>query len=246
MKKCAYCGRENVDEATTCSECGLQEFKQTPHSGNPRSPKHFFLRLLVASGVWVAVSGISLYVAWLQGNHFAWFRLQETQRALTDMDKAITAYQTKFKADPTNFEQLASMTNAVPGVAEWSWAGFTDGWSHPFVFSRDGTNCMIISYGRDGKPGGKGIDCDLTSKNPYTKESSPTFSQFFGNDEMRGMVGWSFACGGLAALLSFLTVRIPNLDKHGLIRLGLSLAATLIGAIGIASVITALHIPSGH
>jgi len=26
MKKCAYCGRENLDDATHCSECGTAEF----------------------------------------------------------------------------------------------------------------------------------------------------------------------------------------------------------------------------
>jgi membrane protease YdiL (CAAX protease family) len=29
MKQCAYCGRENVDSATSCSECGTDEFKKT-------------------------------------------------------------------------------------------------------------------------------------------------------------------------------------------------------------------------
>ena len=27
MKLCAYCGRENIDEAIHCSECGMVEFK---------------------------------------------------------------------------------------------------------------------------------------------------------------------------------------------------------------------------
>lgn len=27
MKECAYCGRENSDEATRCRECGTDEFK---------------------------------------------------------------------------------------------------------------------------------------------------------------------------------------------------------------------------
>ena len=27
MKKCAYCGRENSDDAVRCSECGTDEFK---------------------------------------------------------------------------------------------------------------------------------------------------------------------------------------------------------------------------
>ncbi len=29
MKHCAYCGRENADDAVFCRECGTQEFKET-------------------------------------------------------------------------------------------------------------------------------------------------------------------------------------------------------------------------
>jgi hypothetical protein len=254
MKKCAYCGRENVDEAMTCPGCGEKEFKQIVPPRNQAVPprkilgeEHLFLRLLVALGVWVVVSGISLHVAWQQGNHsFFWHRLRETQRALADMNQAIVAYQTEFKVAPTNFEQLAGMTNAVPEMWEWSQVGFTDSWKHPFIFSKEGTNCLIISYGRDGRPGGQGLDYDLTSHNPHAEEASPTFSQFFGCEEMRGMIDWSFICGGLAAILSFATVRIPNLDGRGVIRLGFRLLATLIGAIFVTLTITAVHFPSGH
>jgi hypothetical protein len=258
MKKCSYCGRENPDEATQCSGCGTQEFKveisptippqeKSKMQNSPSFKVPFLLRVSIAISVWFIVSGISLYVAWQQANHsIAWEEQWVTRHELENMGKAIIAFREKFNSNPTNFGQLQGMTNEVPEMGLWFPEGFTDGWQHPFIFSNEGTNCLIISHGGDGKSGGKGIDCDLTSDNPRPKESSPTFAQFFDNKECKGMIDWSFICGGLAALLSLLTVRVPNLTRRGLIILALSLCATLIGTFFVTTIITALHIPSGH
>jgi hypothetical protein len=258
MKECSYCGRKNPDEATHCSGCGTQEFKvEVPPTILPRSEdkkenkptvqKNLSLRLLIAGCIWLVVSGISLHVAWKQTNHsVAWDGQWITGHELENMGKAIVAFQKKYNSAPTNFEQLQGMTNEVPEIDMWFPEGFTDGWHHPFIFSNEGTNCFVISYGRNGKPGGKGIDCDLTSDNPHPKESSPTFTQFWGNKEFEGMIDWSFICGGLAALLSLLTVRVPNLTRRGIVILVLSLCATLLGTLFVTMIITALHIPSGH
>jgi len=256
MNKCSYCGRENPEEATRCSECGTQEFKaevppiipaQESDKNRPCFKVPLLLRILIAIGVWLLVSGISLYVAWQQANHsIAWIEQWQTRRELKDLELAITTYQQKSNSFPHNFEQLLAMTNDVPSVEIQSERGFVDGWQHPLVFSNAGMTCLIISYGRDGKPGGKGIDCDLTSKNPYPKESVPTFGQFYDNKEMGGMIFSSFFSGALAAFLSFLTVRIPNLNRRGVMILVSSLGATLIGTVFVASMITAVHVPSGH
>jgi len=260
MKKCSYCGRENPDEAMHCSGCGQDEFKVEipsviPASAkikteyNPHIQKYLSLRFLIAICVWLAVSGISIYVAWQNTNHQTvngWDEKWITSHQLKNMGQAVIVFRGKFNFNPTNFEQLQKMTNEVPEMDMWFHEGFTDGWHHPFIFSDENKNCLVISYGRDGKPGGKGIDCDLTSDNPYPNEASPTFSQFWNNKRFEGMIDWSFICGGLAALLSLLTVRVPNLNKRGITILVLSLCATLIGAFFVTTIITALHIPSGH
>jgi len=256
MKKCSNCGCENPDAATQCCQCGTPGFKiaappiiRPLESGKVCSSfkAPLSLRILIALGVWLVVSGITLYTAWQQSNHsVVWYQQRLTRWELKDMDRAITAFQQKYNVAPTNIEQLQAMTNDVPRTEGWFYIGLTDRWQHPFVFSTEGTNCLIISYGRDGKPGGKGIDFDLTSKNPYPKESVPTFGQFFHNQEAGGMVFSSFFCGALAAFLSFLTVRIPDLSRRGVIILVLSLGATLIGTLVVASMITAVHSHPGH
>jgi type II secretory pathway pseudopilin PulG len=207
-----------------------------------------WLRVLIAIVVGIVISTISIYVAWQNSNHApaAWFQQWKTQRQLKDIGQAIIAYQQKFNTSPNTFEQLRTMTNDVPWIEYDFENGFVDGWQHSLIFTNEGTNCLVISHGGDGKPGGKGIDYDLTSNNPHPKESSPTLAQFFDNKECEGMIDWSFIRGGLAALLSLLTVRVPNLNKRGIIILILSLCATLIGTFFVTTIITALHIPSGH
>ena len=41
MKKCAYCGRENEDDAVNCSECGTEFVQTTPPQSTPEpKPAH--------------------------------------------------------------------------------------------------------------------------------------------------------------------------------------------------------------
>jgi hypothetical protein len=263
MKKCSYCGRENPDEATLCSGCGQNEFKviappvisaiTEPKGGNEQlGQKHLPLRLVIAVGVGIFISVISIYVAWANAGNAktAWFEQHLTQGFLREIHYALVLYQQKSNALPSSLEQFRAFTNDdnVPFSSIFldPNGGFWDAWHHPFIYSRDGTNFLVTSYGRDGKPGGRGPDADLTDKNPRPKEAWPTFGQFLHNERFGGMIASSIICGILAAFLSLLTVRVPDLNKRGIIILVLSLCATLIGTFIVTTFITAVHIPSGH
>jgi hypothetical protein len=113
------------------------------------------------------------------------------------------------------------------------------------VVSIDGTNLLATSYGRDGKPGGEGLDCDLTSLNPKPAGSLLTFKQFLSERLARGMVITCFVCGGLTFLLSLVTVKLPA-SRTGWTAAILKIGVTIIAAAFVASMIAALHIPSGH
>jgi len=43
MKLCAYCGRENTDEAIRCTECGTEEFKDSAMTDPPPANRPFIL-----------------------------------------------------------------------------------------------------------------------------------------------------------------------------------------------------------
>jgi hypothetical protein len=255
MKKCGHCGCENPDDAVQCSNCGKPTLttgdspvnKTNGKEGRLSFQKSLLLRLGIAACVCLLISGISIYVAWQQTNRSeAWYPHELTERTLYWLGKTIDSYQNKFHAAPTSFKQLQLMTNEVSemecSVTHWT----VDGWQHPLVFQINGANSMVVSYGADGKAGGEGINYDLTSENPYSSKSQPTFAQFWGNPACAEIIRWCFYCGGMAAFLSILTVRIPNLSRRGAIILIVSLGATLMGTLFITTVITALHVPSGH
>jgi hypothetical protein len=252
MKRCAHCGGENSDDASLCAACG--NVLETPKLKAPKRPlfprDHLVLRGLIALIMGFVISGISLRTAWRQSSDsFAWSDQVFTAYKLEAIGNAVIAFKQASNACPENFEQLQAIEKTLPTIQQYDFdisEGFIDDWKRPFIFSTVGTNCVILSYGRDGKPGGIGIDCDLTSLDPCPRKSIPTFGQFWANNRTRETIKWCFICGAMAAVLSLLTVRVPSLTKHGLNILTVSLIVTLVGTIFVASFITVLHIPSGH
>jgi len=58
----------------------------------------------------------------------------------------------KFGAYPLSLDDLneAESREGIEGKSQ-----NLDGWKRPFLYQSNGTNYLIMSYGRDGKPGGK-------------------------------------------------------------------------------------------
>lgn len=206
---------------------------------------NLFFRLAVASCVGIVVAALAIAVAWQNAREAPMMRRAQwwTQRNLRGIEQAITRYQQESNALPCSLSQLMGMESDIHFENNGE---ILDGWKRPFVCSTDGTNFLVTSYGRDGKPGGKGLDCDLTNRNRSPKESLPTFLQFVCDLPSGGMIGTCFVCGAIAFFLSLYAVKTPDLTPHGLAALGFKLGATIIGAVIVAVIISALHIPSGH
>jgi hypothetical protein len=168
-----------------------------------------------------------------------------TKYELETMGETIESYRQKFHVYPRSMGDLAPMlTNQLGDFGPGG--EFLDGWQRPFIFLDEGTNCVVISYGRDGKAGGNGLDYDLTSKNPNPKEARPTFKQFLYEMPTGGMIKSCLACGVLAALLAAFTVKVPDFSRQGVVSLAAKLGVTAICAVMVAVFISILHIPSGH
>lgn len=252
MKKCAYCGRDNPDDAEICRVCGERNFGDSPAVSEPGGSGfaqfgQLLFRVLVSILVWAAVSGLSLYVAWENGAAApsAAYEQWRTQRDLRQLGQDLSEYRQRFHAAPGSLAQLLAMTNAVPSAEESPLS--LDGWGRPFLFTSDGTNCLVTSLGRDGQRDGHGLDCDLTTQDPRPRGAFPTLRQFlFEMPKTRPMIRVCLLCGGLAFLLCLFRARMPELTGPGLVLAGLKLGAIIVAALLVTILISSLHIPSGH
>ncbi len=86
-------------------------------------------------------------------------------------DKALDQFRLDVGRYPTTEEGLQVLI-AAPG-SEPKWAGPylkkgvpADPWGRPYVYQQPGTHggdFEVMSYGKDGRPGGSGEDADLTN-----------------------------------------------------------------------------------
>jgi hypothetical protein len=164
-----------------------------------------------------------------------------TRYSLRQINTAIVAFRLKYHTLPRSLNQLKTTGG------DWYYnPQTTDFWGRPFVYTVQGTHYLVISYGRDGKPGGMGWDTDLTSDNPYPPNTGPTFHQFLTDPTTQDMVQWAYISGVLAGLLCWFTVRPKTFSWRSALGLATQILLTLAAAAFIALMITLLHFPSGH
>jgi hypothetical protein len=121
-----------------------------------------------------------------------------------------------------------------------------DGWERPFLYLTDGERYTTLSYGRDGRSGGRGLDCDLTNEGLGSPDCFPTLGEFLFDMQTGNMVKACIACGVLAFLTCLVTLRATDLGRAGWVALAVKIGVTMIAATMVATVMSALHIPSGH
>ena len=205
------------------------------------------LRLILSIAAGLAVATIATIVAWWSIAPSRGIRPQQsyTQYVLEDIRYAIREYRTQTNAIPQQLEDS-------PMLGEKYWSRFDDerrlldGWQRPFDYSTDGKNYAVTSFGRDGKPGGFGLNHDLTSANPYPHDAIPTFAQFIGDCPTQGIVGTCIFAGSITSVLCWFLAKPAQLTRPNLFRLAGRIVATVIGAIIVAMCLAGAHIPSGH
>jgi general secretion pathway protein G len=88
-------------------------------------------------------------------------------------DKAIDQYRIDIGNFPTSQEGLAALYSQPANQPKWAGPYLKkaipmDPWGRPYIYKIPGDNNRqfdIISYGKDGAPGGIGEDADITSWN---------------------------------------------------------------------------------
>jgi general secretion pathway protein G len=109
----------------------------------------------------VVVVIIGLLAGYVAPRYFSQVGKSETQVAraqIEALEKALDTYRLDNRRYPTNEEGLAAigpyLRKAVPN----------DPWGRPYVYrlpAQNGSEYEVVSYGRDGKPGGTGDDADV-------------------------------------------------------------------------------------
>jgi general secretion pathway protein G len=250
MKICIACGCENEEAVSQCQKCGGDQFTAASGSGlfDPAGwrGKNLIIRLAIAFSVWIVVTGISLHVAHRNlANSMGW-RIQQfkTQLFLKSVAKTIDEYQRNHGKFPDSLEDVRGNENMslIPYVD----GRYLDGWGNAFAFSSTGGNCVVTSYGRDGKSGGAGLDCDLSTLNWEPPEAVPTLRQFYFEMETRSVMSSCVICGALAYALTLFTVKVSNFRTMDIPVVLIWLGIVCVSACAVAGVIAALHVPSGH
>lgn len=86
------------------------------------------------------------------------------------LDKALDQFRIDVGRYPTSEEGLQALTANPSSDPNWSGPYLKkvapmDPWGHPYVYEQPGSHSDfdLLSYGRDGRPGGTGEDADITN-----------------------------------------------------------------------------------
>lgn len=119
----------------------------------------------------VVVVIIGILVAYVAPRYFQQIGKSERTAALGQIDalrKAVDAYWLDMGHFPANEQGLGALTVKPDGESKWNGPYLQkhaplDPWGHPYVYRVPGAqgDYDLISYGKDGKPGGEGEDADL-------------------------------------------------------------------------------------
>jgi general secretion pathway protein G len=98
-------------------------------------------------------------------------RVTRAQSDIRAIETALDLYRLDNFKYPTTEQGLAALVKQPvdPTITNYRPGGYLkavpiDPWNHPYTYQspgRDGAEYEILSYGRDGKPGGEGYDADI-------------------------------------------------------------------------------------
>lgn len=120
----------------------------------------------------VVVAIIGLLAAYVGPKYFS--QLDKSEQALAraqieSFHRALASYRLDVGAFPTTQEGLGALLQRPPAAAKWkgpylSKAVPLDPWDKPYVYRAPGSkgDYDLLSYGKDGQPGGTGDAADLT------------------------------------------------------------------------------------
>ncbi len=133
-----------------------------------RSHRGFtLLELLV---VMVIIGLLAAYVGPKYFSQVGKSEVKTTRAQIVGFEKALQQYRLDVGRFPSTEQGLQALVSKPATVAKWDGPYLEktlplDPWGHPYVYVSPGEHgdVDISSTGRDGRPGGDGLDADITS-----------------------------------------------------------------------------------
>jgi general secretion pathway protein G len=237
MPTCSNCGREYPENEQACPHCGTAPVSL---GTKPARFQHFPLRFLVSVFVAAAVTALAIISAFQNSRGTLGFAPKQfqTEFDLRWLTNRINDYQRTFHHLPPS---LVDLTNINQGHTI-----LEDSWGRALIYNTNEHGYSLLSYGRDGLPGGVGLDADLSNTNLFSPSSRLTFNQFLFDVPSKPILWTCVAAGIMAAITTFFLVRKPATTSSEVTGVVLRVVCTVLGATIIAAVLAVLHIPTGH
>ena len=176
----------------------------------------FLVRLTAALVVAAVVSGTAYYCAWKNLRGYWTLRdLQElTERELDRLQERVEAHRAAAGRLPAALTELKDLEAYGFRVDDRHQP--VDIWDNPFRYEVDGDGYELYSLGRDGRPGGNGLDGDLYPRASGRPKPVATLWQFTADLPTAGIQATCLLAGSLAGIVCLLPVR----EQVGAARLG--------------------------
>ena len=139
--------------------------------GRARGRRSFGFTLLELLVVMVIIGLLAGFVAPRYFAQVGKSRVKAAHAQIDALDKALEQFRLDVGRLPTTEEGLAALNAAPAGMTNWGGpylkkAVPLDPWGHSYQYAQPGTHQNdfdLMSYGRDGQPGGTGEDEDITN-----------------------------------------------------------------------------------
>ncbi len=207
-------------------------------------------RLLVCTAVGIAMAVMVYLCACDSLRHAPGYRpeVSEEFRFLRYLKSAL---DDRRKQNGNYPEKLADLKAAHPRHLDEK-GQVVDSWGNPYMYQSDGNTYTLISFGRDGKRGGDGMDQDIDAR--VVRSSEEDFFEFpdVGVPTLRQFV-YEFGTGGvplasaLAGICAFAACFIAwKPDRRRLLLRAAGLALTLTVCFVTGFFMCAVHVPNHH
>jgi hypothetical protein len=204
-------------------------------------------RVLLCFATALIVSATAYICAWLNYRNIeshSQVRVM-TRQTLELLRKEIEAHKERTGDWPARLTDLKVVQEKEFRVDE---AGDpVDSWGNPFQYRIKGDGFLLYSHGRDGQPGGVGLDADLYVGQPDPQLEPSSLWEFSNKKESRPVKIICIFVGLLAFPLCMLPAKGQPEKRLSLAWFLLRLGVTAFFAFLAALVMSLLHlIPSGH